>query len=687
MPIPQSAGPARRVALVVLAFVALSCGGGVTDLVIPPEPLPGPLASVTIVSGDRQTAGVGQALGQPIVVVVRDAAQRPLAGKPVRFTANDSTDRLRDSLVLTDANGVASTQWTLGQHAFLKGYSVTAQAYESSGEQPRATVAFTASALRVQFWTLTRRVRSGETVPITIQLVDEANNHAANVKVRFITAAGSGSVSPATAVTSSAGTASASWTLSSAVGSQEYSVALGDALGGSAQTRFAVMAGNGERIVLTDEVFAGCCTIIYRVDATMVVADTVRFHAALRDSSGAIVTGAPISWRSVDANVGTAEVDAGGFVRAMAPGVVKIVASSGAVVSDTIVLGVHRQLPVTNVVVGRFACFSYSSGGISCSEGGAAPRPGVAPGTEGIQVPVSGYLGLQGILRCGLDSAVGGYTCFQPRSFGTSFLRVGEGLQFTAASTRANGHVCAITAEGKAYCWGDGRAGRLGAGDTLTSPQPVLVAGNHVFRSISAGDSHSCGVDADGAAWCWGLDADGALGHGIQTTSCLQSSGGSGCSLVPVRVAGSTRFRTISAGDRFTCGVTTTGTVACWGRGQSGATGNGASGPTYSPTTITGGRQYATVSSGAAHACAVRADGTVECWGSDAGGRTGTARIGATVSQPEPVIGGYRFTAVSAGDEASCGISEGLLFCWGGGMRPFNTVYVRGSGPLRVPSS
>lgn len=69
-------------------------------------------------------------------------------------------------------------------------------------------------------------------------------------------------------------------------------------------------------------------------------------------------------------------------------------------------------------------------------------------------------------------------------------------------------HGCGIKTDGKAYCWGNNRNGRMGTGgvsepqDYVLSPQPVQSNGNWV--SISAKGSHTCGLQDDDSAWCWG---------------------------------------------------------------------------------------------------------------------------------------------------------------------------------------
>ena len=86
----------------------------------------------------------------------------------------------------------------------------------------------------------------------------------------------------------------------------------------------------------------------------------------------------------------------------------------------------------------------------------------------------------------------------------------------------ANGddHACAI-AGGKVYCWGENESGQLGGhdGDYKTSPFAVKTDGVLSGKKITAIDSNTlgettCALSSDGKLFCWGEDDLGSLGDG-----------------------------------------------------------------------------------------------------------------------------------------------------------------------------
>lgn len=204
---------------------------------------------------------------------------------------------------------------------------------------------------------------------------------------------------------------------------------------------------------------------------------------------------------------------------------------------------------------------------------------------------------------------------------------------------------CGLTLVGVAYCWGENTLGQLGqgtdegpescfTGDSLDpcSTRPVRVLRGLRFAHISVGNAHVCGVTADGRAFCWGANDSGQLGHRTSSGPELCQEG-SPCSTTPIRVGGKLAFAAVDGGGSHTCGLTSAGKAYCWGSNRDGelGTGNpsdlercdGAPRCSTRPLAVLGNLQFRTVQAGLAHTCAVRVGGLAYCWGRNDAGQLG----------------------------------------------------------------
>ena len=232
------------------------------------------------------------------------------------------------------------------------------------------------------------------------------------------------------------------------------------------------------------------------------------------------------------------------------------------------------------------------------------------------------------------------------------------GIAFASVSS-GGAHSCGLTAGGVAYCWGSNEAGQLGSGGgAAVSPVPVAVAGGHTFRSLAAGARHTCGITTAGAALCWGSNASGQLGAATPETC-----GGAPCSRAPAAVEGGRTFTTITVGADHTCALDGSGAAFCWGSG--GALGNGTTGGSPTPAAVSGGLRFVGLGAGFSHTCVVTADGAAYCWGANTFGELGNGG-GPASTVPVRVSGDVRFARVAAGGFHTCALTaEGSAYCWG----------------------
>lgn len=195
-----------------------------------------------------------------------------------------------------------------------------------------------------------------------------------------------------------------------------------------------------------------------------------------------------------------------------------------------------------------------------------------------------------------------------------------------------SGTSCALTGQGNAYCWGVNDYGRLGdgkppeAGKELATPS--LVVGGHLFSSLSMGGAHVCGLTFDASAYCWGWNRYGQLGNGSTDHSST-----------PVAVGGSLRWRLITSGEFHSCGLTQDSALYCWGNNTYGQFGNGSISDASSPQLIAAPGTYVHVTAGGRHTCGVTVVASAFCWGYGEFGQLGNGRF---ADNPRPTqVAGY----------------------------------------------
>ena len=216
------------------------------------------------------------------------------------------------------------------------------------------------------------------------------------------------------------------------------------------------------------------------------------------------------------------------------------------------------------------------------------------------------------------------------------------------------GHICGLTPDGVAYCWGDNAQGQLGDGSSNTRATPTEVKAPVRFVSISVGAAHSCALSADGSAYCWGANKFGQLGDNSLKTRTR-----------PVLVLGREGFQALSAGGSHTCGVSRTNKAYCWGDGFSGQIGNAMQEMQREPFPVKGELSFRTIVTGERHTCGLTASGRAWCWGDNSKGQLGNeTRDDRNV--PDSVATALVFTQLSAGAGHTCGVTSArALACWG----------------------
>jgi len=176
---------------------------------------------VQIVSGDLQSAVVGTALPDPLVVQVSDPGNNPVPGIEVSFTVVSGGGSLTVESATTDASGRASTVLTLG----TRSGPINTVAVLAGGV---GSTQFVATGLAdvpqdAQVLTGDGQIQPvGTTLPIDLAVLvrDQFDNGVPGQDVNYAVLIGGGSITPATVQTDADGVARAQWTLGGTLGTQ-----------------------------------------------------------------------------------------------------------------------------------------------------------------------------------------------------------------------------------------------------------------------------------------------------------------------------------------------------------------------------------------------------------------------------------------------------------------------------------
>lgn len=179
-------------------------------------------------------------------------------------------------------------------------------------------------------------------------------------------------------------------------------------------------------------------------------------------------------------------------------------------------------------------------------------------------------------------------------------------------------------------------------------------------RTLSAGSYFTCAITSTGGVACWGSNSHGQLGNGTV----------GGVQLRPEKVNLPAVAVEVEAGERHACALLVTGAVYCWGANEKGQLGDNSTTTRGTPAPVWGfsggGRATSalSVSAATAHTCLVKLDRTAWCWGDNQWGQIGD---GTTADRMTPwqVTELTNVTTVAVGGASSFAIAGGTLKAWG----------------------
>ena len=226
---------------------------------------------------------------------------------------------------------------------------------------------------------------------------------------------------------------------------------------------------------------------------------------------------------------------------------------------------------------------------------------------------------------------------------------------FKTISVQTGTHNIAQKEDGSTWAWGYNGYGGLGDLSINNKSSPVLVVGNHSFMEITGGTNWSGGLKADGSVWTWGYGTNGALGIGnIDNKSS------------PVPVIGNHSFIRISGGQTSCMALKADGSVWTWGNNLSAQLGDNTSDNKSSPVLVVGAHSFVQISSGGYFCAAIKSNGEIWMWGRDTYGQLGQGTSIAYRSSPVLVVGNHSCVQISSGGYQTLILKDdGSVWAWG----------------------
>lgn len=294
------------------------------------------------------------------------------------------------------------------------------------------------------------------------------------------------------------------------------------------------------------------------------------------------------------------------------------------------------------------------------------------------------------------------------------------------AITAGYNYTCALTSSGGVKCWGENDKGQLGDGTKSTRYTPVDVSGlTSGVVAITSGYAHTCALTSSASVKCWGWNAEHQVSddyydhlipvdvHYVDTlhpvaiyagaqhtcaitdTNKVNNHGGVTCwgfdgsNNVSSSRPFSHAIDSLAGGLSFTCAVTTSGGVSCYGTNNYGQLGNGTTTSNTLPgdvPTLSSG--ITALTAGRAYACALTSSGAVLCWGENTFGQLGD---GTTIQRetPTPVNGlngGVLALVTEPNGDHTCAVMQnGRVKCWGTELLQLGAPVYQTSTPVDIP--
>ncbi len=180
-----------------------------------------------------------------------------------------------------------------------------------------------------------------------------------------------------------------------------------------------------------------------------------------------------------------------------------------------------------------------------------------------------------------------------------------------ATVSAGNVHSLAVKTNGTLWSWGNGQFGQLGnALFNSATPNVTQIGTANDWLTVSAGNRFSLAIKTSGTLWSWGLNNTGQLGLNNVVDQNL-----------PVQVGTASNWLKIDAGNQHALAIDNTGSLYGWGNNTFGQLGNGTNTTSLIPILISTSTNWSEVSAGWDHSMVLNTNGNLFTFGNNTNGQ------------------------------------------------------------------
>ncbi len=259
------------------------------------------------------------------------------------------------------------------------------------------------------------------------------------------------------------------------------------------------------------------------------------------------------------------------------------------------------------------------------------------------------------------------------------------GLSGVTAIAAGEEDSLALLSNGTVMAWGNNERGELGDGGFAPSSTPVPVKGLSGVTAIAAGGEFNLALLENGTVVAWGDDEHAQLGNEAAELAENPEEEIVLLSTTPVPVEGLSNVKAIAAGHAHALALLSDGTVDAWGEDAKGELGNGKlEEKNVHASPVPGLSGVSAISAGEKDSAAVLSSGGLMTWGDNEFGSLGIGSAGEPSTVPVQAHNLTQVIGVSAGGGQVIAFGEALPAVSGlspkeGAAAGGNTVTISGT--------